>query len=60
MWFGIVCNVPSTFLYLAEQNFSLLGGHFGHLSKHILYQTCTAQNKCETLTFMRYFYLFDP
>ncbi len=23
--------------FLAEQNFSLLGGHFGHLSKNILY-----------------------
>ncbi len=24
-------------IFLAEQNFSLMGGHFGHLSKEILY-----------------------
>ncbi len=30
-------NVPSHFFFLAEQNFSLLGGHFSHLSQNILY-----------------------
>ncbi len=29
-------NVPSIF-FLAGENFSLLGGHFGHLNKNILY-----------------------
>ncbi len=28
--------LPQMF-FLAEQNFSLLGGHLGHLSKNILY-----------------------
>ncbi len=32
-------------LFLAEQNFSLLGGHFGHLSKNILYTDLYSTHK---------------
>ncbi len=38
-----VHNVLSKF-FLAEQN-SLLGEHFGHLSKNIFYQACTAHTQ---------------
>ncbi len=48
---------------LAEQNFSLLGGHFGHLSKNILYtrpvqRSAHTKKKCETFNFNVPF-LFD-
>ncbi len=40
-------NVPSN-LFLAEQNFSLFGGHFGHLSKNIIY-TIPVQRACKNV-----------
>ncbi len=42
-----VGNVPSN-LFLAEQNFSLFGGHFGHLSKNIIY-TIPVQRACRNV-----------
>ncbi len=54
-------NVPSNVFFLAEQNFSLLGGHFGHLSKNILYtrpvQRAHTQKSVKLLTLMCYLYL---
>ncbi len=44
--------------FLAEQNFSLLGGHFGHLSKNIFIPNLQSAHtkQCETFTLMCYFY----
>ncbi len=50
---NVTGNVPSIVFFLAEQNFSLLGRHFSHLSKNILYTRPVqrAQKKCVTLNF---------
>ncbi len=45
--------------FLAEQHFFLLGRHFGHLSKNILYNR-PVQKSVKRLTLMCYFYLFWP
>ncbi len=47
--------------FLAEQKFSLLSGHFGHLSKNILYtrpEQRAHTNKCEPFNF-NVLFLFD-
>ncbi len=50
----------SLIFFLAEQNFSLLGGHLGHLSKNILYTRPVqhTQKKCETFNF-NVLFIFD-
>ncbi len=37
LFYYLQAMFPLIIIFLAEQNFSLLGGHFGHLSKNILY-----------------------
>ncbi len=57
--FPIAVAMFPLIFFLAEQNFSLLGGHFGHLSKNILYTLYSAHTKkCVTFNF-NVLFIFD-
>ncbi len=61
-----LAKVPSNvfiYFFLAKQNFPLLGGHFGHLSKNILYTRpvelySAHTKKCVTFNF-NVLFIFD-